>query len=141
MLMTVPLMIWSARTLIDSQACSTETSIAGAHRGEYADEQRRRDPEERARLGVGHRVADDDGRHEPDECGRQHHALDADVDDAAPLVHHAAQRAERDRRRQRQGLRGEVRVQDRVDQVADDLEDVPEERDVVEEVHQALLSP
>ena len=27
MLMTVPLMIWSARTLIDNQACSTETSI------------------------------------------------------------------------------------------------------------------
>ena len=113
----------------------------GADRGEDADEQRRRDPEDRARFGVGHRIADDDGGHEPDERGRQHHSLDADVDDAAPLVHHAAQRAERDRRGQRQGLWGEVRVQDRVDQVPDDLEDEPEEREVVQEFHQALVSP
>ena len=42
---------------------------------------------------------------------------------------------------QRQGLWGEVRVQDRVDQVADELEDEPEEREVVQEFHQALVSP
>ena len=34
-----------------------------------------------------------------DERGDQHHALDADVDDARALAHDAAQRGERDRRR------------------------------------------
>ena len=70
----------------------------------------------------GHRVVDDDRDHEADECGRQHHALDADVDDAAPLVHDAAHRTEGDRRRESQDRSGRGSGIS-VDQVADELED------------------
>ena len=140
MLITVPLMIWSARTR-DRQpgmqrprpsipapiAARTPTIRARAWRRRSRSARRRASPRRR-RIGG----------HEPDEGGRQHHPLDADVDDAAPLAHDAAQRAERDRGRQLQGLRREVRREDRVDQVADELEDEAEDRDVEQELHQTL---
>ena len=96
MLITVPLMIWSARTLIDSQAWRSETSIPVPHRRQNADHESGREPE-RPGHRVGHRLVDDHRHHEPDECGGQHHPLDADVHDAAPLVHDPAQGAQGDR--------------------------------------------
>ena len=45
MLMIVPLMIWSARTLIDSQAWSTEMASATPIAGDERDDQGRREPE------------------------------------------------------------------------------------------------
>ncbi len=40
MLMIVPLMIWSARTVIDSQAWTAETAHAARDGGEQTDQQR-----------------------------------------------------------------------------------------------------
>src|SRR3954447_334270 len=101
-------------------------------------EQRRRSPEERARIRP------EDGRQvhtgrPADEGGHEHHALDADVDDARAFAHHAAQRGERDRRGRPQDDRGDVREDG--DQVADELEDEADDRDGVEElVHQRTAS-
>ena len=53
MLMIVPLMIWSARMLIESQAWSDETSIAVDDPGQHADEQGRRNPEDRPTASPG----------------------------------------------------------------------------------------
>ena len=109
MLMTVPLMIWSARTVIAQPGVEHRDEHPGADRGEDADEQRRVTPKIAlgSRPGIASLTTHAD--HEADERRRQHHPLDADVDDAAALVHDPAQRAEGDRRRQLQGLRGEVR--------------------------------
>ena len=139
--MTVPLMIWSARTLIDNHACSTETSIPAPIAARTPTSSAGVTPKTAPGSASGIASLTMTAAMNPTNAAVEHHPLDADVDDAAPLVHHAAQRAERDRRGQRQGLWGEVRVQDRVDQVPDDLEDEPEEREVVQEFHQALVSP
>ena len=100
MLITVPLMIWSARTEMDSQAWSADTSIPASIAAMTPMTSAGVAP--KIELGVASGIAwlDEHRDHEPDERRRQHHALDADVDDAAPFAHHAAQRAERDRRRQ-----------------------------------------
>ena len=138
MLMIVPLMIWSARTEIDSQACSADTTTAASSASTSADQQRGRRSEDRPG-----RAAEDgdqvDAGGPADEGGHQHRAFDADVHDARSLAHDAAQRGEGDRHRVEIGVRGDDR-EDR-DHVADELEDEPDDRDPVEElVHQAIFA-
>ncbi len=90
--MIVPLMIWSARTVMDSQAWIAETAIPVSRAASEPDEQRRRGAEGEVGLGlVREDLHDQRGREPADEGGREHHALDADVDDAGALVHEAAQ--------------------------------------------------
>ena len=114
MLITVPLMIWSARTRDRQPGMEQRDEHARADRGEDADDEGGGRPEDRPGHDVGHRLVDDHRGHEPDEGRRQHHPLDADVDDAAPLVHDAAQRPEGDRGGELQGLGRQVRREDRI---------------------------
>ena len=100
--MIVPLMIWSARTEIDSQAWTSETSTpassartsATMSAGDGAEDRPGSDAEDR------HEV---DARGPADEGRDEHRPLDADVDDAGSLAHDAAQRGEGDRRRDAAG--------------------------------------
>ena len=93
MLMIVPLMIWSARTVIDSQACSSEMSMPVAMAARRPMSERRRDAEDRRGVAWPNWATSATPRTSR-RTRRQHHALDADVDDAGALVDHAAQRAE-----------------------------------------------
>ena len=101
MLMIVPLMIWSARTVIDSQAWSGRDEQAAAMAATSPISERRGWPRRRERVrradGLGDEGRDQEGR----ERGGQHHALDADVHHARALVHEPAQGAQGDRGRQR----------------------------------------
>ena len=97
MLIAVPLMIWSARTEIDSQACSARHGHPGQDRREHADQQGGRRAEER-RSAAPSGIASSTiiATMNPTKAAGEHHPLDADVDDAAPLAHDAAERAQGD---------------------------------------------
>ena len=112
MLMITPLMIWSALTVIESQACSSAEIMPDMSAAAEADEQRQCDAEDRRRVtrrsSGGNAIA---APVDPaDERGGQHHALEADVDDADRSLttpHRAAKsdrrwRPRRDRRDNRQ---------------------------------------
>ena len=94
MLMIVPLMIWSARTLMRSQAWRAETTMPVAHGREQTDEEGRRGPEDGRFGSAGNAWTTSEATNQPRERAGEHHALDADVDDARALVHDAAERAE-----------------------------------------------
>ena len=129
MLMIVPEMIWSARTEIDSQAWTQRDEHAATISAARADEQGRRGAEEaRDRPRIAGRRARPTTRR---RSGGEHHALDPDVDDPGPLVHEAAEGPEGDRRRAAATI---DRRDDRqhLDQVADELEEDPDDRDAVE---------
>ena len=66
MLMIVPLMIWSTRALIESQACSSETSIPAAIAAMAPISSGRVDAEDRQRLA----------RAEDSDRGHTHHPAD-----------------------------------------------------------------
>ena len=100
--MITPLMIWSARIVMHSQAWSSESAMATSDGDDDAEQERRGDAERLELEGGQVRLAEA-GRHEAGEGARQHHALDADVHHARSLVHDAAQGTEGDRRRQRPG--------------------------------------
>ena len=134
-LMMTPLMIWSAAMVIDSQRGAAESSMAASDRDQDADEQRRRDPENRPpNVGREGRLAEA-GRDEADERRGQHHALDADVHDPGALVHDPAQGAEGDRRREPEDDGRDAGTY--LDEVADELEEDAEDRDAVHDLHQA----
>ena len=98
MLMMVPLMIWSARTLMASQACTSEMSMPADERGSEPASSAGVRP--KIAVGAPPRIGHERDTHHPaDERGREHHALDADVHDARPLAEHAAQRGQGDRGR------------------------------------------
>ena len=105
MLMIVPLMIWSARTRDRQPGVERpRRRTAGGDRRDQTDEERRRRPRRSARVARAEDRRDQDAGHDqPTNAARQHHALDADVHDAGPLAHDAAQGAERDRRRRPEG--------------------------------------
>ena len=134
--MTVPLMIWSARTVIDSQAWRSDTSMPDGDRRDDADEERDVAPKIGAGVDRSHRLGDEAPTRKPANAAAQHHPLDADVHDARALAHDAAQRAERDRGRQRDDDRrrcsGTV-----VDEVAEQLDDDAEDRERYEEARRS----
>ena len=114
--MIVPLMIWSARIVMHSQACSD--------RDEHPCEDGRQHPQQDCRRGaedVAGRLRDglrDEARDQECHEGRgEHHAFDADVHDARALVHDPAHRAQGDRGRQGDDDRGDVGHD--LDEVAD----------------------
>ena len=104
---------------------------------DQTNQQRQGDAERSGRARHGHV---DQRRNVPaHERGEQHHALDADVDHPRALVHEAAQRSEGDGRRE-----GDDQVA--VDghhrhQVADELQQQPDHRQVEDEIHGLLLRP
>ena len=87
-----PETIWSARSVTANTAWMSASSIAGDHADDQAEQPR----------------AGDVGAADAEEGAHQHHALEADVDDAAALGHDAAERGEQQRRRVAQH-RGEQR--------------------------------
>ena len=60
MLITVPLMIWSARTVIDSQAWRSDTSIPAPIAARTPTKSAGVHPKIAPRFDARHRVADDD---------------------------------------------------------------------------------
>ena len=81
-LIAVPPTIWSARSWMAKKAWTSASSAAGGHRDQEAE------------VPVAGLV----GAPDAEEGARQHHPLEADVHDAAPLGEHAAERRERERR-------------------------------------------
>ena len=126
--MIVPLMIWSARIEIDSQAWRTDTSIASR---DARRARRRGSGSSRRRRAPGWSVPSPGPRGPrpgtAGEGGAQHHPLDADVHHAGPLVHDAAQGPERDRGGQRDDDRRDHG--DGRDEIADQLEQDPDDGD------------
>src|SRR5450756_81873 len=127
----------AADDLVDPEA-DGEPGVQGRHehpaehRGQEADQESGRDPEERAGSGR-HRLGHQSGDEPADEGAGQHHPFDPDVDDAGPLAHDPAQGPEGERGRQGEDDRA---VQgDHGDQVVEQLEDQPEDRHVEDAVH------
>ena len=91
--MIVPLMIWSALTEIDNQAWTSDTmtpdrTARGSVRRPASGWRRR------AASGRAEDRLEIDPRGPADERRDQHRPLDADVDDARPFAHDAAQSGE-----------------------------------------------
>ena len=139
MLMIVPLMIWSARTVIDSQAwTSRDDHAAPGSPRRSADEQRHRDARRRPIAAAGTSwptttPADQPTKAAvsimpsmpmlttPDRSYMTPHSAPSAIGTAAATI---------DRRDDRQD----------VDEVADELEDEPEDRDVEEELHRRYFA-
>ena len=79
----------------------TDSSSPVSERRNEPDEQRRGDAEELARLARAHLWNATDATNQPMNALDEHHAFDADVDDAGALVQDAAQRAQGERRGER----------------------------------------
>ncbi len=135
--MIVPLMIWSARTEIDSQAWTAETAMAARMASARPISSGSVMPMIPI-LRSGRNCAAMDGGPPGDEGGGQHHALDADVHHPGALVHEPAQRTERDGHGGSHDGRRDHRQLD--DDVHDELDDQADDRDVVQEVHQRPTS-
>ena len=111
--MTVPLMIWSALIVIDSQACSVESSIEAMIAAPIARIAGERHADDRMEVGAGQ---------EGHERRDQDHPLDPDVHDAGAFAHDPAQRPEGDRHRV---LDDQVRQRrDPVDQPVDEAAEI-----------------
>ena len=100
MLMIVPLMIWSARTDDRQPGVQSDTRISPAQDREHERDDAavgvapKTGPGSLPRIGSRKTPAD-----QPTNAADEHRALDADVDDARPLAHDAAQGGEGDRHR------------------------------------------
>ncbi len=126
MLMIVPLMIWSALTEMLSHAWSERHEDSGTPPRSTNARRSAGVIPKNADASAGIIGARTDAGQPADERRGQHHPLDADVDDARPLAHHAAQRRERDRDGRLEDRR-RVQRQD-VDQVAGELEEQAQHR-------------
>ena len=143
MLMIVPLMIWSARTEIDSHAWTAAIATPVSNAARVATSSAGVAPN-RAAVAAAERRLHQHADVPADERRREHHPLDADVDDARPLAQDAAQGGQGDRCRRLEDDRRDVG--DELDEIADELEHDPRDRDRVQElqhlVHQrAVTSP